>query len=121
MMLQGVDLLCARALVYVTSRAAKVLIVEDDLLIRRFLTDNLAADGYTPLQAGSLGQAREVLATGAPDLAVLDLGLPDGDGLSLIAELRDDEGPFGNWLPVVVLSGRAGELDRVRGPGAGGG
>ena len=92
-----------------------MLIVEDDLLIRRFLTDNLAADGYTPLQAGSLGQAREVLATGAPDLAVLDLGLPDGDGLSLIAELRDDEGPFGNWLPVVVLSGRAGELDRVRG------
>jgi DNA-binding response OmpR family regulator len=93
----------------------RVLIVEDDRPIRQFLADNLCADGHTPLEAASLAQARQALATVDPDVVLLDLGLPDGDGLTLLAELRDPEGPFDIRVPVLVLSGRAGELDRVRG------
>jgi DNA-binding response OmpR family regulator len=96
-------------------RLPRVLIVEDDRLIRRFVADNLAADGYLPLEAATVAHARETLAGVRPDIALLDLGLPDGDGLSLLGELRDPESPFDVRLPVIVLSGRAGELDRVRG------
>ena len=68
-----------------------MLIVEDDELVGRFLADNLAADGYEPLCATTLAQARPRL-TASVDLLLLDLS-----------------------LAVIVLSGRAGELDRVRG------
>ena len=96
-------------------RLPRVLIVEDDRLIRQFVADNLAADGHVPLEAATVAQARQALAGAHPDIALLDLGLPDGDGLSLLGELRDPESPFDVRLPVIVLSGRAGELDRVRG------
>jgi DNA-binding response OmpR family regulator len=95
-----------------------VLIVEDHHLTRRFLADNLCADGYEPLEAGTLAHARRLILGADPALAVLDLGLPDGDGLDLLAELREpgETGSrLGSNLPVLVLSGRAGELERVRG------
>jgi DNA-binding response OmpR family regulator len=92
-----------------------VLIVEDHRLTRRFLADNLRADGYDPLEAGTLAQARALIREGHPALAVLDLQLPDGDGLDLIAELRDPAGEGPSALPVLVLSGRSGELHRIRG------
>jgi DNA-binding response OmpR family regulator len=99
----------------VSGAPSRVLIVEDHELTRRFLADNLAADGYEPLCTGSLAGARRLVDTEAPALAVLDLGLPDGDGLGLLGELRRPHaGPPGG-LPVLVLSGRAGELDRIRG------
>jgi DNA-binding response OmpR family regulator len=93
----------------------RLLIVEDDRLIRQFLADNLCADGHVPIEAATLEQARQLLGSAGPDAVLLDLGLPDGDGLSLLRELRDPEGPFDIRVPVIVLSGRAGELDRVRG------
>jgi DNA-binding response OmpR family regulator len=95
-----------------------VLIVEDHILTRRFLADNLAADGYEPLEAQTVGQGRRLLAERVPRLAILDLGLPDGDGLDLLSELRavtDPGSPIDSATPVLVLSGRTGELDRVRG------
>jgi DNA-binding response OmpR family regulator len=92
-----------------------VLIVEDHALSRRFLADHLHADGYAPLQAGTLAQARSLLRDHVPSLAVLDLQLPDGDGLELLAELRDPAGDGDCALPVLVLSGRASELHRIRG------
>jgi DNA-binding response OmpR family regulator len=99
----------------------RVLIVEDHELTRRFLADNLSADGYEPLPAGSVAHARQLLATELPAVAVLDLGLPDGDGLALLTELRGGHGgrdcsEFPDpELPVLILSGRVGEHDRVRG------
>jgi DNA-binding response OmpR family regulator len=92
-----------------------VLIVEDHELTQRFLADNLLADGYDPVVTGSVADARQLIATESPAVAVLDLGLPDGDGLALLAELRRPESALDPGLPVLILSGRATELDRVRG------
>jgi DNA-binding response OmpR family regulator len=92
-----------------------VLIVEDHELTRRFLADNLAADGYEPLTAGSIAHARQLIAGELPALAVLDLGLPDGDGLRLLSELRRSGSELDPELPVLILSGRASEIDRIRG------
>ena len=99
-------------------RQPTILVVEDHRPTRTFLADNLAADGYEPLEADSARDAMRLMAAKAPDLAVIDLGLPDRDGLDLLRELRSsDEGVSGidPQLPVILLTGRAGELDRVRG------
>jgi DNA-binding response OmpR family regulator len=98
--------------------ADSILIVEDDPLIRTFLADNLTADGYDLLVAGTIDQALVELESRRPDLAVIDLRLPDGSGLDLIRRVRaaDRVGSrIDPALPLIVLSGRGGELDRVRG------
>lgn len=85
---------------------------------RRFLADNLAADGYEPLEASTTTDARRLMASRMPEMAILDLGLPDQDGLDLLRELRESSacgGGLDSDLPVLILSGRATELDRVRG------
>jgi DNA-binding response OmpR family regulator len=92
-----------------------VLIVEDHELTRRFLADNLAADGYEPLCTGSVAGARQLIASELPAVAVLDLGLPDDDGLRLLGELRRPGSELDAELPVLILSGRGSELDRIRG------
>jgi DNA-binding response OmpR family regulator len=95
-----------------------ILIVEDHSATRRFLADNLAADGYEPLEARGCAEGRRMIASHSPELAILDLGLPDRDGLDLLRELRESSengGGLDSQLPVLILSGRAGELDRIRG------
>jgi DNA-binding response OmpR family regulator len=95
-----------------------VVIVEDHRVTRRFLADNLAADGYEPVEAESAADARRVIEECFPAAAIIDLGLPDRDGLELLRELRQygwGGGPLDPQLPVLILSGRATELDRVRG------
>jgi DNA-binding response OmpR family regulator len=99
----------------VSGAPPRVLIVEDHELTRRFLADNLLADGYEPIPTGSLAHARQLIETELPAVAVLDLGLPDGDGLALLTELRRPGSELDAELPVLILSGRASELDRVRG------
>jgi DNA-binding response OmpR family regulator len=98
--------------------ADSILIVEDDPVIRTFLADNLTADGYDLLVAGTIDQALIELESRRPDLAVVDLRLPDGSGLDLIRRVRSADGVGSRIdpaLPMVVLSGCGGELDRVRG------
>jgi DNA-binding response OmpR family regulator len=97
------------------STSVTVLLVEDHLLTRRFLADNLAADGYLPLEASTVEHARRLILGNTPALIVLDLELPDGDGLDLITELRDPDIGLYRHLPVLVLSGRGTVIDRVRG------
>lgn len=95
-----------------------ILIVEDHCATRRFLADNLAADGYEPLEADCAAAGRRLIASRPPELAIIDLGLPDRDGLDLLREIRESStsgGALDSGLPVLILSGRAGELDRVRG------
>jgi DNA-binding response OmpR family regulator len=97
---------------------ATILVVEDHEPTRMFLADNLCADGYEPIGADCAHDARLLLATRYPDLVIVDLGLPDGDGLDLVREIRSGDRRVGGLdpeLPVLVLSGRTGDLDRVRG------
>jgi DNA-binding response OmpR family regulator len=98
--------------------AATILIVEDHATTRSFLADNLVADGYDLLQAESAAHAERLIESSCPDLAIIDLGLPDRDGLDVLGHIRDGEPVAGRIdpnLPVLVLTGRAGELDRLRG------
>ena len=83
-----------------------VLIVEDEHAIRRFLRTALEADGLRVYEAETLQRGLLEAATRKPDLIILDLGLPDGDGIDFIRDLRQ-------WsaIPVIVLSARSEESD----------
>ncbi len=70
---------------------ARILVVEDHTATRRFLADNLAADGYDPLEASSVADARELIQTRFPDVAIIDLRLTDGNGLDLLREVRETD------------------------------
>src|SRR3954447_8047754 len=97
---------------------ATLLLVEDDPLVRTFLADNLTADGYELLVADTVRDALRALEYKQPDLAIVDLGLPDGSGLELVRRVRAADGIASRLdpaLPLLILSGRSGELDRVRG------
>lgn len=95
-----------------------ILIVEDDRHTRSFLADNLAADGYDPIGAADAREAVRLMETRFPDLAIVDLTLPDRDGLDLLREVREADGVVSRidpHLPLLVLSGRSGELHVLRG------
>lgn len=95
-----------------------ILVVEDHRTTCTFLADNLTVDGYEILVADSARDAWRLLTTKFPDLALVDLGLPDRDGLELLRDVREADGTAGRvdrHIPLVVLSGRAAELDRLRG------
>lgn len=93
----------------------RVLVVEDDASLRLALCDNLAGEGYVVAGARTLKEAREALQAGAPDVVVLDLMLPDGDGTSLCRELR----AAGHGTRVLMLTARTLEDDLVKGFEAG--
>src|SRR4051794_2388129 len=101
-----------------TSERDTLVVVEDDDVTRTFLADNLTADGYEVLAAPNARHAMRLLETRSVALVLLDLGLPDTDGLELLGRIRGADshgGPMDPDVPVVVLSGRAGELERMRG------
>jgi len=87
---------------------ARILIVEDEAQIRRFVRLALEAEGHEVVEAEGLRRGLIEAGTRRPDLLVLDLGLPDGDGVDLIRDLR-------SWsaAPVIVLSARTGEADKI--------
>lgn len=84
------------------------MVVEDDTAIGRFLSASLSAAGFDVRVCVSLSQAREGLTARKPDLIVLDLGLPDGDGKDFLRELRASSD-----IPVIVLSARQAEAEKV--------
>ncbi|WP_330985683.1 MULTISPECIES: two-component system response regulator KdpE [Enterobacterales] len=85
-----------------------VLIIEDEHAIRRFLRSALEGDGLRVHEADTLQRGLLEAATRKPDLVILDLGLPDGDGIEFIRDFRQ-------WsqVPVIVLSARAEETDKI--------
>ena len=89
----------------------KILIVENEPKVGRFVERALAEQHYTPHLVGSCAAARDALADTPYDAVVLDLGLPDGDGLDLLREWRT--AAFNE--PVLILSARDSVTDRVRG------
>lgn len=93
---------------------AHVLVIDDEPQIRKFLRISLAAQGYQVSEAATGTEGLAQAALGQPDLVILDLGLPDRDGQDVLVELRE-------WsaVPVLVLSVRADEREKVRALDAG--
>jgi DNA-binding response OmpR family regulator len=87
-----------------------VLFVEDETSISGPFSSALAREGFDPVVCGTLGEARAELRRGLPDLVLLDLMLPDGDGRDLARELRANSD-----VPIIILTARGTELERVVG------
>ncbi len=94
-----------------------VLIIEDDSAIAQFVAASLSAVGLRPVHANSAAQAGLELQRAVPQLVIADLGLPDADGVELIAQLRRPEPGSGYCLPpqvpILVLSARVQELEKI--------
>jgi DNA-binding response OmpR family regulator len=119
---EGAILSAVRAISGMEAIRATILVVEDNRATRTFLADNLSADGHDVLEAESVADARRLMESAYPDAAIIDLGLPDGDGLELLRAVREADrvaGALDPDLPLLVLSGRAGDLDRLRAFGRG--
>lgn len=93
-----------------TADAQRVLVVEDDKPLRSTLVATLKAEGYAAVEAGSVTAARQRISERPVDLVVLDLGLPDQDGIGLLAEMRR----AGDLTPIVVLTARDDEASKVQ-------
>ena len=96
--------------------AKRVLLVDDDTMLRASLAEQLAAEGdYAPVEAGSCAAARALARDGLYEFVILDIGLPDGDGRALCRELRD----AGLTCPIVMLSAKDSDADTIEGLAAG--
>ena len=86
----------------------KVLIVEDEQNIKNFMSTILAANGFDTLMAGSAKEALSMISSHCPDLIILDLGLPDMDGVEVVKSVR-------SWsqMPIIVVSARTEESEKV--------
>ena len=90
------------------SAKTQVLVVDDEAAILRFLKPALEANGYEMASAGSVAEATKLIAADSPDIVLLDLGLPDGDGKDVIRRARE-------WsdVPIIVLSARERETEKI--------
>ncbi len=90
------------------SNGAKILIVDDELAIRRFLQIALKAQGYEVSEASSGIEGLQMVTAVHPELMILDLGLNDMDGLTVLKRLREWSG-----IPVIILTVRGADADKV--------
>ena len=88
--------------------SGRILVVDDEPQIHRFLSPALTAAGYTPLRAERGEEALRLAASQAPDLLLLDLGLPDMDGHEVLRRLRQFSA-----VPVIILSARDREAEKI--------
>src|ERR1700674_4700462 len=90
------------------SAKTHVLVVDDEAAILRFPKPALGANGYEMNSAGTVAEALKRIAAKSPDIVLLDLGLPDGDGKDVIRRARE-------WsdLPIIVLSARERETEKI--------
>ena len=86
----------------------RIALVEDDVAIREALSDLLVQRGYEPVEICEGAHASQAVLDAAPDLVLLDLGLPGVDGTAICRELRDKSG-----IPIIVVTSRASEMDEV--------
>ncbi len=86
-----------------------IAVIEDDEAVRRFLRTVLGGQGHTVVEATTVAAGIELVTTAHPDVILLDLGLPDGDGINVLAAVP----PFEPRIPVIVLSARGHEGDKV--------
>lgn len=97
-----------------TAQRTRVLVVEDEPQMRKFLRAALHAQGFDLIEAQSAAEATMRATTEPPEIILLDLGLPDTDGITLVRQLRE-------WTrtPIIVLSARGRESDKVEALDAG--
>lgn len=86
----------------------RILVIDDEPQIRKFMRISLAANGHEVIEAETAAQGIEAAASQQPDLLILDLGLPDLDGQEVISAVRERSD-----VPIIILSVRANELDKV--------
>ncbi|KAF0222474.1 MAG: two-component system OmpR family KDP operon response regulator [Rhodospirillaceae bacterium] len=86
----------------------RILVIDDEPQIRKFMRISLVANGYEVIEAENATKGIEAARSHAPDLIILDLGLPDLDGQEVISAVRE-----GSEVPIIILSVRAQELDKV--------
>lgn len=91
-----------------TSEGPLILIIEDEAPIRRFLRASLAEQGYRFNEAETAAEGLRLTASAPPDLIILDLGLPDQNGIEVLKQIRD-------WseVPIIIVSARGQERDKV--------
>ena len=92
----------------------KVMVVEDDAPVRHLITASLSAEDYTVIVALTAAEAVQLSATRNPDMILLDLGLPDGDGVEVIRQVR-----LWTETPIIVISARDEEADKIEALDAG--
>lgn len=92
------------------SRQQRLLVVDDDQGLRETLADFFEIEGYAVAQAANVREARAHLGVTEPDLMLLDINMPGGDGLTFAAEMRGHSS-----IPIIILSGKGGMVDRVVG------
>jgi two-component system KDP operon response regulator KdpE len=92
-----------------SAKSPTILIVEDEKQMRRFVSITLTANGYVVIEATTMGEGIRQATSYTPDLVLLDLGLPDADGLEFVRRVRE-------WspMPIIVISARGKEDDKVR-------
>lgn len=91
-----------------SEQGPRILVIDDEQSIRRFLHTSLTANGYTVFEAATGREALAGVANHRPDVVILDLGLPDLDGLQVTRHLRE-------WtqIPIIILSVRGQEMDKI--------
>lgn len=94
--------------------APLILLIEDEAAIRRFVKPSLSSEGWKVLEATTASEGLHLTAQERPDVVLLDLGLPDGDGVEVVTSLR-------GWtsVPILILSARDREADKIRALDAG--
>ena len=97
-----------------SSPTPTALVLEDEREIRQFVRSSLESEGWLVFEAETIKQGLIEAGTRRPDLVIADLGLPDGDGVDFIRELRSWSG-----VPIIVLSARTHEVDKVKALDAG--
>lgn len=92
------------------SSQQRLLVVDDDQALRETLADFFEMEGYAVAQAANVREAKAQLAAAEPDLMLLDINMPGGDGLTFAGEMRAQSA-----IPIIILSGKGGMVDRVVG------
>ena len=92
----------------------KIMVVEDDASVRHLVTASLSAEDYAVIAAATAKEAVQLAATQNPDMILLDLGLPDGEGFEVIAKIR-----LWTETPILVISARDEDTDKIEALDAG--
>ena len=88
----------------------KILIAEDEKDLRQLLYDQLTGEGYTVIEAEDGRKALEIFGSEKPDMAILDIMMPQMDGLSVLSKIRES-----SEMPIILLTARGDEIDKVSG------